>query len=338
MTGSSAGTFITGTLTLISCLVGTTRVRVLAALAGLLLAGLAGCSGAVPRSGPGLPIPVGTPHHLPAGVFYLLAGWPNAYSANIWEVTPSGREVQLTHNRVGYGVSWFSASSAGIVMADASNGVDELARLTPHGAEWLPAGHARQPEIGGESPQIAGSGEISYVVPPANYGPAHNDNAVWVTPSFSAPGRIVYQQVDDLGGLGFGPSGQIAVMNRPYDPPIHGKPAHILIISPSGKVAIVYTPFTELGTLIWQPNAIALAVSAVSGRTELIFGGNRREMLPGRWQPLSWSPAGDELLVQHGLTLGVWSPSAPRQVAVIARTNRNFAVLNVDWLSSRAPL
>src|SRR5579859_7379916 len=157
------------------------RVRTaLAAISALLTAGLLGCSGYAPQNGPGPPVPAPTLRRLPAGIFYVLAGRPNIYSANIWEITRSGQQVQLTHNRVGYGVSWFSASRAGVVMADASNGADELARLTAHGAQWLPAGHTRQPEIGGQTPQIADDGEITYIVPPANYGPAHNDNAVWV--------------------------------------------------------------------------------------------------------------------------------------------------------------
>jgi hypothetical protein len=238
----------------------------------------------------------------------------------------------------GFGVSWFSASRAGIVMADASNGVDELARLTARGAQWLPAGHARQPQIHGQAPQIADDGEITYVVPPANYGPAHNDNAVWVTPSFSARGRIVYKQADDLGGEGFGPRGQIAVMDRPYDPPLRGKHAHILIISPSGKVRIVFTPFWQLAGVTWQPNAIALAITSVTRRTELIFQDGKRGMLRRGWQPLSWSPAGNELLVQHGVLLGLWSAGTPQDIAVLGKASRQFTILNVDWLSSRAPL
>jgi hypothetical protein len=310
----------------------------LAAMPALLTAGLVGCSGHAPRSVTGLPVPPATLNRLPAGVFYMLAGRPNVYSANIWEVMPSGREVQLTHNRVGFGVSWFSASHIGIVMADASNGADELARLTAHGPQWLPAGYASQPEIGGQSPQISDDGTIAYVVSPSNSGPAHNDNAVWLTPSFSARGRIVYKQSGELGGEGFGPGGQLAVMNRPYFPPLAGRHAHLLIISPGDKVKIVYTQFGSLAEVIWQPNAIALAVGSVARRTELIYPSGRRQMLPPGWQPLSWSPTGDELLVQHGVLLGLWSAHAPSRIAVLGKTSRQFAVLNVDWLSSRARL
>jgi len=312
-----------------------TKVRVLVALFAVALTG---CSGHGPQSGLGLPVPVETLNRLPAGVFYLLAGRQNIYSANIWEVTPAGREVQLTHNRVGLGVSWFSASPAGIVMADASNGADELAKLTAHGPQWLPVGQAREPEIGGQAPAIDPSGQITYVVPPANYGPAHNYYAVWVAPSFLERGRILYKQRDTLVGEAFGPYGQIAVMNRPYSPPLRGRRAHLLMISPDGKTKIVNTPFWSLAEVIWQPNAVALAVASVAHRTELIFPSGRRQMLPRGWLPLSWSPRGSRLLVQHGRLLGLWSAGAPNRVAVLGETSRQFAVLNVDWLASRAPL
>jgi hypothetical protein len=318
----------------------TIRTRVVAGLSVLLIAGSAGCSGSrsAPQGGPGVPVPAATLHRLPAGTFYLLAGWPNVYSANVWEITPSGHEIQLTHNPAGFGVSWFSASRAGIVMADASGGADELARLTKRGAQWLPAGHTRQPEIGGSAPQIASNGEITYVVPPANYGPAHNDNAIWVTSSFSAPGHIIYKQRSDLGGEAFGPGGQIAVMNRPYDPPYPGKHAHLLVISPAGAVRTMPTPFWSLDTVSWQPDAVALAVSSVTNRTELIYPGGRTRMLPRGWQPLAWNPAGSKLLLQDGLLLGLWSAAAPRGIIVLGQTSRHFTVLNVDWLAGRAPL
>ncbi len=197
---------------------------------------------------------------------------------------------------------------------------------------------AKQPQIHGQAPAIAEDGEITYSVPPANSGPAHTDNTVWVTPSFSAPGHIIYKQAGDLGGESFGPGGQIAVMDRPYDPPLHGRHAHILIISPGGGVKLVHTPFWQLAQVTWQADAIALAVGSVSRRTELIYHGDAREMLPRGWQSLSWSPAGTELLLRKGVLLGIWSVSAPHRITVLGRTNRQFAVLNVAWLANRAPL
>lgn len=61
-------------------------------------------------------------------------------------------------------------------------------------------------------------------------------------------------------------------------------------------------------------------------------------MLPRGWLPLSWNPAGNQLLVQRGALLGLWSGRAPYHVAVLGKTSRHFTVLNVYWLANRAPL
>lgn len=101
---------------------------------------------------------------------------------------------------------------------------------------------------------------------------------------------------------------------------------------------IMYTSFWSLAEVVWQPNAIALAVASVTHQTELIYRSGRRQMLPRGWLPLSWSPAGNQLLVQHGALLGLRSVPTPHQVAVLGKTSRDFTVLNVDWLANRAPL
>src|SRR6266700_3455634 len=65
---------------------------------------------AVACAAPG-PVPLNVARRLPAGVFYLLVG-PNDTSTNLWQVTNTGCERQLTHNRRGYGVSDFGATRA----------------------------------------------------------------------------------------------------------------------------------------------------------------------------------------------------------------------------------
>src|SRR5215813_6151240 len=84
------------------------------------------------------PLPLNVARRLPAGVFYFLAG-PNDDSLNLWQVTNSGCERQLTHIR-GFGVSDFGASRAGVILSEAPTGVDQLARLGPHGPVPLPDG------------------------------------------------------------------------------------------------------------------------------------------------------------------------------------------------------
>ena len=87
-----------------------------------------GCRAGQQGSGP---VPRDVARRLPAGVFYLLAG-PDDNSLNLWKVSNSGCQRQLTHVR-GFGVSDFGASRAGVILLEAPTGVDQLARLGPHG-------------------------------------------------------------------------------------------------------------------------------------------------------------------------------------------------------------
>ena len=87
-------------------------------------------SAAPKTAAPGLsarPLPGGTARKLPGGVYYLLAG-RTLGSLNVWEVRPGRAVTQLTRNSSGHGVDALAASSAGIVLADATDGTDRLAR------------------------------------------------------------------------------------------------------------------------------------------------------------------------------------------------------------------
>lgn len=68
-----------------------------------------------------LPMSPAMAKRLPAGTFYLLAG-PDNISSNIWEVTSTGKEAQLTHNDRNFGISNFGGSTAGVVMGDGPAG------------------------------------------------------------------------------------------------------------------------------------------------------------------------------------------------------------------------
>src|SRR5215831_8501655 len=122
------------------------------AMVGLMMSAAAACAGPASADGPAVagchasqagqpaagPIPRDVARRLPAGVFYLLAG-PNDNSLNLWQVTNSGCEWRLTHIR-GFGLSDFGASRAGVILSEAPTGVDQLARLGPHGPVPLPDG------------------------------------------------------------------------------------------------------------------------------------------------------------------------------------------------------
>jgi hypothetical protein len=122
-------------------------------------------------------------------VFYVLAG-PNDTSLNLWQVSNTGCERQLTHNHRGFGVSDFGASRAGVIMSDAPTGVSQLARLGPDGPVLLPDGAAGT--VG-----IDPAGRVVYIRPLTGPG-RKNVFQVVVKKSFLSAPHVIYQQKASL--------------------------------------------------------------------------------------------------------------------------------------------
>jgi hypothetical protein len=315
------------------------------AVVALLATVAAGCSAAPTRpAAPGVstrpaaaggePLPAATMRRLPAGVFYLLAG-PAPASLNVWEVTAATGARQLTHNPLGYGISSFAASAAGIILADARHGADNLARWGTHGAVWLhPAGQP-QALIHGEGPGISDSGDIAYETPPA---PGDKYFQVWVQHGFTGRPRVVYRHRFDIGGPEFGPRGQI-VVSGPVGPWLSGHKPQEVLLSPSRKPRILKTGFSQLGyPTAWAPHAPALAVASWQHTAKVFYPSGRQAPLPPGWQPLTWDSNGTQLLMRSHSLLGTWSPKQPHSVTVIGSINQRYLLIQASWLAKQAPL
>lgn len=283
-----------------------------------------------PRAGNSLPLPEATARRLPAGVFYLLAG-PNPLSCNVWEVSRSGKETELTHNRPNFGISSFGASRAGIVMADASTGADELVRLTAHGIVPLPGQH-----LG--SPAINRRGEIAAVRPPGGTGTKAYFYLV-VKKSFSAQPQRTYRQHTPLGGLAWGPHSSAATLSSPHPPGTTGPNAKLLVVGPSGHVRVLKTGFTNLSEVVWNERTPLLAVANWQGAGEIISLTGVRHKLPTGWWPAAWDAAGTRLLVRKNGSpgrLGLWSSQHPARVRIIGSVNSHKVISQVAWLASKS--
>lgn len=315
------------------------RVVVTAVMLGAAIMGCSGGtgtgrtqrSGGTGITGPGVaasvalePLPTSTVRRLPHGTFYLLWG-PVGAEENLWEVTASGQERQLSHNPRGYEIDSFAASRAGIVVSDALYNADLLARWTSHGADWLRPWHAPGPSVRGFAPDIRPDGEITYLTP---------SNAIWVRQSFAGPARIIYRYPPNFapGSPTFGPGGQVALVVGPSL--AKGQKPGVLIIFRNGIVRTLRTGFSRLGgqPTVWGQNAPALVIPPLRGAEELFFPGGRRELLPEGWRALCWSPDGTQLLVVSATSLGVWSLSNGR-IGVIGPVNRSSEVWQASWLS-----
>jgi hypothetical protein len=280
------------------------------------------------------PLPASTRRHLPPGVFYLLAGRGLA-SLNLWQVTAAGRERQLTHNRRGFGIDAFDASTAGIILADGTSHGDDLARLTPQGPLLLRKTGYQPSLLRGSSPDIRDDGTIGYVTPPSQSG-SHTGNyfEIWTRRSFSGRGTVLLRQRHPLAGPVFGPHGQIAVEGWGGA----GQKPSVLIYTGDG-VRRLLTGISAIPSLVaWGQRAPALALAFPAHAAELLFPDGHRQLLPAGWQPLTWNPTGTELLMQSARALGIWSMSAPDQVTRIGPSTPGVQILQADWLAKKAPL
>ncbi len=279
-----------------------------------------------------LPLPRSVAKRLPAGVFYVLAG-PRGVSLNLWEVSNTGQEIQLTHNPALRGVLDFDASEAGIVLDDSARNGDYPSRLTSTGEVPLKGA------AGGQAPGINSAGEISYDVSTSDGDGNPTGDKLIVKKSFNAPGRVVYRQRDFIMGDSWGPDQSIAILSGEYYPRSPGSLPKILTIDKSGKVTPVRAGASKtLGTVIWNEQAGDLAVRISNSNGEAIDGSARRYLLPG-WTPEAWNAAGTQLLVSGpGGQLGLWSPANPDSVHVIGRLATNLLIAQIVWLPRPAKL
>ena len=288
----------------------------------------------VTSDGSARPLPAGTAGKLPAGTYYLLAG-RSLRSLNVWEVGPGRALTQLTHNPSGHGIDAFAASAAGMVLADAAEGTDRLARWTRHGLSWLrhSVGGAI---IRGSSPDIRGNGTIGYVTPPSGSG-THQTRTSRSGPSPRSPAG----PRSSTGSAGrwtarcsgrtarspsrAGPGRRAAAAERAH---LRRRPGH-----DADHRGVRDSLPAGLGS----PRA-ALAVAFPAHRAELLFGDGRRQPLPRGWQPLAWNQAGTQLLMQSSTGLGIWSATSPGQVRTVGIITPGMQILQAVWLAGPAPM
>jgi hypothetical protein len=262
-------------------------------------------------------LPAGAAVRMQSGTLYLLAG-PGPYSTNLWQVElPSGRSRQLTFNPPQYGVSNFSASTAGLVMGDARTGVDEVYALV-HGKARLIAGGV------GDVPEINNAGQFAFAIgsgPP--YKGVWAENRVVLQASFRAPYRTIFATRKYSDGavvpVSWSPDGrQIMVTESPES----NAWTRMFIVSPAGRVLrTLPTLVGDPDYLLWAQTGLAVGWTSSPGPDEVIsLSGKVLYRIPGPWVPICWNPAGTELLVGRGVgqhELALWRMSQPGRVQTL---------------------
>lgn len=258
---------------------------------------------------------------LGTGALYVIAG-PDHSSGNVWLLDLSKRRSeQLTDNKPPYGISWVSASSAGVVVADARSGIDELGILREDGVELLADGHV-------VTPSISDSGRIASVRPPDNNTRYFQ---VEVKPNADARARVVHRQrVSDLASTAWGADERLAVGSRGWPEP--GRP-EVLIFDKHGKLDRRLRPrLPEVGAPVWSPTAPGIAVWGF-GSAEIITLDGEHTKLPNGWRPICWNPDGSGLLMTKGNQIALWRDGA----LAFKATVRAGGIFECAWLDKPAP-
>ncbi len=283
-----------------------------------------------------VPMTFAAARSLPAGVFYILGG-PNDSSRNVWEVSRSGTLLQLTHNPAGAGIDEMSASPAGIVVGDGLYGGEQDGMVTGHGVVWVRPWHKPRGFIYGFGIRITATGQLLYLLAPGQgTDPSSKVFTYWLKPSLTGQEHQIYRSPAFIGGPLPGPGGRVALVG-PSGPVVTGPKPGIVILSRSGHARSISPGVKALGyPPLWGQTVPALVIPPVQGPAHLVYLNGRRETLPQGWQPWSWNPSGNALLMLRGTTLGIWSAARPGQVTPVTQITPGFEIEDISWLTHQA--
>ncbi len=302
-----------------------------AALAAAALVGTAGCAGSSsppvrPSTSPATATPlwVSGTTRLP-GTLYVLAG-PKDISANVYEVSGAGQALRaMTANPPDYGISQFAASSAGVAVATAERGFDQL--------RILDSASSKPTEAAASAPSINARGEVlvarptknSYVIdryrirgaktPTASvYLPAeaHQSTAVW-----GAGGTVVTARRTEAG---------------------LGGPTEIGVRSASGGVlrtTVLHGMYVDLLSNPYPDRQPITGFRTDSAGGGAVFGADLMIVgtVPAPWSVGCWNPSGSALLVSQGRKVGLWHPRTGR-ITIVGEAQ--VRIRGCAWLSAPA--
>jgi hypothetical protein len=309
------------------------RPRLRWASAGLLVCALAACTSQTkppPVSSRG---PVTYSSQLSIGRLLLLAG-PDGGSANIYEWTGGVPNLKaLTHNPSQRGISWMSASKAGIVDASALSGGDVI--------EFRPwTGRISRlkdkPRTRYFSPSISSTGAVAYAA--LRYRsvgapvPQYFTLQAQAVP-FGKPGVEVYRQrLPDVGAPTWGPAGSVAFLT-PTGAVRPGQTQFIHFLTRKGSNQKIASPVQGLTQLNWSDASPWLSGTDSRGRSVFYNSVSRavRYIAPG-WNSLCWEPGSKAVLVAKGSEVGRVTLRFPAAVQPLVNLG-DRVVFQCSWLA-----
>lgn len=289
---------------------------------------LAACQGQGPRAGSaetaGAPAPaIGLwVERAPSleGALYLLSG-PDLYSGNVLEARlPAGDLRPLTANPPSFGISALSASDAGLAVATAENGSDQLRLLARgHSALWGKAS-ASIPSIDGRGRVLAARGtDTGYAI------------------DLYVPGRsrrTLLPNDRDSPAVVWGPRASVLIA-QPTEGGARGG-SFVEERDTRGRLIRREGPLEDYVSLLANPYPDRQPVTAVRPGTSasgfvLSDDLTRTIPIPSDWDIGCWNPSGTALLVTKGTSVGLWRPGRPRQVTVVGAST--VPIFDCAWLT-----
>lgn len=190
----------------------------------------------------------------------------------------------------------------------------------------------------GFAPELDAECRMAYTWVDRETDPLIDELRVW-DPETRASKTLYRSQPGDapLVTPDWGPQGQVAVVRRRPEEAVAsgtptGRPAAIILVRSDGSVSEV--PLNgNPGVLAWGEQWLAV-MDDPQGTVFVDAAGTRRTVLTG-WYPLTWSPAGDQLLVHDAVTrrtLGVVDSSDLATVKPVGRVSG--PVWDMDWILS----
>ncbi len=260
----------------------------------------------------------------PDTVLYLLAGPADRSSTvPLLEVyrfdagQPTAR--RLTHSTVGtgVGVSWLSAATDVVALADAATGRDEIVFLV--GEQRLPLA-GEPPGTRAFAPTVHPDGRVLYTRLNGSDDPLRPVSDLVVRDHPGAQTQVPYTVPARAIGV-WGPDDTIVVLVTPHrDRP--RDPHEVRVVDPAtGEARRLDTGPVDPTNLLGHPEArYVVANDARSGRAVLV---NVRHgtvaPLPHGWLGLCFDPTGTRLLVGDGGELALVSPEAPDRLQPVGR-------------------
>lgn len=262
------------------------------------------------------------------GTLYVGAG-PSGFAQDLYRIRGDGRTApeQVTALPPGRNLSVLTAGSGQVIVSEATEGTDKIARLVGNRLERLIDDRVF-------TPSLSDDGRLAYVRLREAVGQPNVDFVV-VRDLASSEERNLYQHTGgSLSYPAWAPGSLLAVVEK--DGPTL-RQARIVLIGADGTVRKVELGERASTGLVGSQRAPHLVVRG-NGPPPSQFlldpALGHRDPLPPGWVPLTWSPDGSSLLVANGRRLGLIRPPDLARVDEVG--NFPQPVWQADWVLSEA--